>query len=174
MVAISQRPGIWKHSAAASMFTAEADGLHALRSSFTGVVPEVLGQGLAGRHAFLVMRYLNALTPTSNHMQQFGRMLAELHGNTNTAFGWPQANFIATLVQQNNWCNSWPQFMAEQRILPLVTKLVDQQHFTLNDARAAEAFCNCLEELIPVESPALLHGDLWSGNFMVTAEGLPA
>ena len=30
---------------------------------------------------------------------------------------------------------------------------------------------NKLEELVPDESPALLHGDLWSGNFMTNSDG---
>jgi fructosamine-3-kinase len=33
---------------------------------------------------------------------------------------------------------------------------------------------NRLPDLIPNERPALLHGDLWSGNVMVTEQGQPA
>lgn len=163
------------HSAASAMFAAEAEGLNALRSAFSGVVPVVLGQGLAGSHAFVVMQYLkSSSSPTRNHMQQFGSMLAELHRHTHTAFGWQHSNFIATTTQQNNWCSSWPQFLAEQRILPLVKRLVTTQQFSLHDASAAEMLCKRFEELMPAEPPSLLHGDLWSGNYMVMADGLPA
>ena len=34
------------------------------------------------------------------------------------------------------------------------------------DVRAAENVCMRLMEVFPVEPPALLHGDLWAGNFM--------
>ena len=30
-----------------------------------------------------------------------------------------------------------------------------------------------LEDIVPSESPALLHGDLWSGNYMTSARGEP-
>jgi len=32
-------------------------------------------------------------------------------------------------------------------------------------------FCNQVESIFPKEEPSLLHGDLWSGNFMVNNEG---
>jgi len=35
------------------------------------------------------------------------------------------------------------------------------------------ALFNQLEEIYPTEKPALLHGDLWSGNMMVAANGSP-
>jgi fructosamine-3-kinase len=28
-------------------------------------------------------------------------------------------------------------------------------------------------DIIPIEAPSLLHGDLWSGNFMTNADGMP-
>jgi fructosamine-3-kinase len=34
-----------------------------------------------------------------------------------------------------------------------------------------ELFCEKLEAWIPAEKPALLHGDLWSGNFMTGPNG---
>jgi len=39
---------------------------------------------------------------------------------------------------------------------------------------AAENLCKRFDELFPDESPALLHGDLWSGNFMVASNGYAA
>ncbi len=38
--------------------------------------------------------------------------------------------------------------------------------------QALSRFYAKLDELFPKESPALLHGDLWSGNFMVSEKGL--
>lgn len=65
----------------------------------------------------------------------------------------------------------WPEFYAEQRIMPLIRQAFDQRKCTQADVQLAEQFCKKLSALIPNESPALLHGDLWSGNRMFTANG---
>ena len=36
-----------------------------------------------------------------------------------------------------------------------------------------EQFYRNISEEIPEEAPALIHGDLWSGNFITNEEGLP-
>ncbi|MCE3259411.1 MAG: hypothetical protein K0S12_1052, partial [Bacteroidetes bacterium] len=43
--------------------------------------------------------------------------------------------------------------------------------FTKSDLTHAEKLCAKLPDLFPEETPSLLHGDLWSGNFMVSASG---
>ena len=40
--------------------------------------------------------------------------------------------------------------------------------------RFLNALYGSLEEHFPEEPPALLHGDLWAGNYMVVKGGLPA
>ena len=38
----------------------------------------------------------------------------------------------------------------------------------------AETFCKQLNHLFPSEPPSLLHGDLWSGNYMISSAGYAA
>jgi len=45
--------------------------------------------------------------------------------------------------------------------------------FSQSDTRYFNSLFKSLHNIIPMEKPSLLHGDLWSGNFMVTADGLP-
>jgi len=42
---------------------------------------------------------------------------------------------------------------------------------TDSDLKAFGNFFNRLPEIFPEEPPALLHGDLWSGNFMINQAG---
>jgi fructosamine-3-kinase len=48
-------------------------------------------------------------------------------------------------------------------------KLLDQA-----DLQAFERMAKALPEIIPNEKPALLHGDLWSGNKMPVGNGMAA
>ena len=53
-------------------------------------------------------------------------------------------------------------------------QLFDNGSFDKNDVLAAEKLAKNFSNIFPPEPPALLHGDLWSGNFMVAANGLAA
>jgi fructosamine-3-kinase len=56
----------------------------------------------------------------------------------------------------------------------LVYKAKERQLLDTADVEAAETLCGRLPELVPEEQPALLHGDIWSGNYLVTESGEPA
>ena len=58
--------------------------------------------------------------------------------------------------------------------MPLVKTLFDSGRFSLKDVDNANSFCKNLREIFPAESPSLLHGDLWGGNFLITAPGKAA
>jgi fructosamine-3-kinase len=60
---------------------------------------------------------------------------------------------------------SWPEWYVEHRVLPYLRTAVDQG--SLNNPAPIEAVCDRIGELAgPVEPPARLHGDLWSGNVL--------
>ena len=56
---------------------------------------------------------------------------------------------------------------------PLIQKAFDKGKCDKTDVQLTEQLCKKLDGLIPNEKPALLHGDLWSGNFMIDVNGLP-
>jgi fructosamine-3-kinase len=48
----------------------------------------------------------------------------------------------------------------------LVQRLFNNGDLSKVDISNAEKLCTRLIEVFPIEPPALLHGDLWAGNFM--------
>jgi fructosamine-3-kinase len=154
------------------MFTKEGEGLILLKQAGCLAVPRVFENGVCGRQQYLLMEWIEAGKADKQFWQSFGEGLACLHRKTNTQFGWAGDNYIGSLKQRNDWRKTWAGFYAEMRIMPLVEQLVDRGDFSYNDLRLAEKLCLRFGSTFPQESPALLHGDLWSGNFMVSDKGV--
>ncbi len=158
-------------AACPEMFRKEAEGLSALRKHFSLTVPEVIKHGEAAGKQYLLMNYIEKGSPQKHFWQSFGTALAEMHQKPDACFGWYENNYIGSIVQSNEQTTSWQQFYGEMRILPLVRQLYDRGHFNKTDVLQAEKLCKEAGNLFPEEAPALLHGDLWSGNFCVATNG---
>jgi fructosamine-3-kinase len=100
-----------------------------------------------------------------------GTLLARLHRNTAREFGLDHNNYIGSLSQSNTFHPTWSEFFAMERILPQIKMARDAGAVDRTLASAAERFCSKLNEIFPDEKPALLHGDLWSGNFFFSTKG---
>ncbi|HMP92552.1 MAG TPA: fructosamine kinase family protein [Phnomibacter sp.] len=159
---------------AVAMFNAEAHGLTSHCTAFSEHIPAVIGTGQVGQTAWLAMEWLQPGPATPGALERLGIALAGMHRQVQPGFGYSMDNFIGSLPQQNVLCESWSAFYASYRILPLVKQLTDAGAFTRNDGAMAHRVCQRLTQWVPKEPPALLHGDLWAGNYMITAAGRPA
>jgi protein-ribulosamine 3-kinase len=151
------------------MFEKEANGLRALQKHFTLTVPSIVAVGKTESQQYLALEWLQVATPTNKAWEDFGHALAIMHRTTNENFGWCEDTFIASIAQSNSWSKSWAEFYTQYRIMPLVTRLRNEHTFTEKDVQHAEKYCFYLANAIPDETPALLHGDLWSGNVMAVS-----
>ena len=147
----------------ADAFAAEADGLDALRAA--GVrVPRPLRHGTHGGEAFLVMEFL--ALQSSGDWAALGTMLALAHRQAGPRFGWARDNYIGATPQKNAWRGAWATFFEECRLAPQLALAAHKGfHFDFGGA------LDILRSHHP--EPALLHGDLWSGNAAFTPEGAP-
>jgi fructosamine-3-kinase len=157
----------------ADMFEKEFRGLNLLRSTKAIAVPRPLKDGTFEKQIYLVMAHIEKGSPTTGFWRIFGHRLAALHRNTATRFGLDHDNYIGSLPQPNSQCSTWNTFYAEQRILFLIRMAFDDKKCDSSDTRMAERLCNKLDSLFPDEPASLLHGDLWSGNYMIGKDGLP-
>lgn len=153
------------------MFEQEATGLDQLRNSIILTIPSVIKCGVIYDQQYLLLEWLEPGHPGSDFWENFGAAIAKMHKQPQSCFGWTADNYIGSLTQPNTQYDAWGLFYTECRIMPLVKKLFDAGAFTYRDVIAAENLCKNFDLLFPQEPPALLHGDLWSGNFMTTAGG---
>jgi fructosamine-3-kinase len=161
----------------ARTFPGEAAGLEAMAEASDGiVVPDVVAQEPPEGDApgFLLMEWINAGRRHRGFWARFGEGLAGLHRHTANRYGFALDNYIGRLPQSNTWTGSWPDFFRRERLAPQAEMAREGGVWRSRWDAPFETLCRRLDDLLPAEpEPSLLHGDLWSGNFMVTATGQP-
>jgi fructosamine-3-kinase len=150
------------------LFEAEAAGLRALAEAGAVLVPEPLAVIEHDGTAALVESWLEPppVPPGDADWARFGGELAALHAaRAGDRFGFETANFIGATPQPNDWMDDWVEFNRRHRLgyqlrLARAAGRVDQ-----HQAGAIERIVDALDSWLPRRPrPALLHGDLWSGN----------
>ncbi|MEN9230739.1 MAG: fructosamine kinase family protein [Thermostichus sp. DG02_5_bins_236] len=158
------------------MFAAEAAGLQTLAAADAIRIPQPLIWGSAGEQAYLVLEYLDLTSPRSQTASLLGSRLAQLHRtlSPNGRYGWDRNNTIGSTPQINRWTSDWLDFYREHRLLYQV-KLACQQGYRDQWVRQAERVMAELEVFFHgyKPDPALLHGDLWGGNYGALPDGTP-
>lgn len=162
---------LYTDDAGAERASAEARGLALLAS--TVATPQVLGHGTyAVGRGFLLLEWLDSETAGPNFFSDLGRHLAQLHRRTDPEFGLDHANFIGRLRQANPHRKDWTEFYVTARLEPQFQLAFDEGRLGASDRQALPALFRAVADY-PTEPPALLHGDLWSGNYLVGPEQRP-
>ncbi|MBI3479407.1 MAG: fructosamine kinase family protein [Nitrosomonadales bacterium] len=154
------------------MFVAEAAGLAAITATNAIHVPHQIAYGSAGGLSYLVLEHLE-LAGRGN-AKLLGERLAALHRCTAKQFGFAQDNFIGTTSQPNSWADDWVTFWRKQR-LGYQLRLAAQNGYGGQLQSLGEKLLEALPTFFTdyTPQPALLHGDLWSGNHGFLADGTP-
>jgi len=154
------------------MFEAEMTGLEELAATGALKVPMPVCSGDDGSTAFLVMEYLDLRTAGKQHV--LGEGLACLHQVTQDQFGWKRDNTIGLTPQQNSPGEDWLEFWSTQR-LGFQLELAEKNGFSGALQNQGERLLAELHVFFKGyrPRPALLHGDLWSGNYAFLASGEP-
>lgn len=155
------------------MFETEARGLSLLSETRTIQIPKVLFQHNSETHDYLVLEYINKGIIDNNFWDKFAKNLAALHSVKNDFFGLTYDNYIGSLKQYNNQHKDWISFFIEQRLEVQMRFGKDNKNLQTNDIKAFERLFKRLPEIFATEQASLIHGDLWSGNYIVAVGGIP-
>jgi len=169
----------WNDRPLPEQFAAEAAGLNALAASGTSlVVPRAVAWSDAGPgRSFLAMDYLPPGSRVRGFEARLGRGLAELHQATSSrGFGFEVDGYCGATPQPNGWLPGWVEFYRERR-LGHQLDLARGRGLGADDYARGRRLLDRLDDLLgesAAEPPALIHGDLWSGNLHVAPDGRPS
>ena len=151
-----------------NMFETEAKGLTLLQSSQSFRIPQVKTIGRQNDLSYLIMEYLPQGEITDSFWTNFAQNLVQLHSFTGTEFGLDHDNYIGSLPQFNQPSEDAYSFYIQSRLEPQF-KWAQNHGFSFS----LDSFYKNLKSEIPNEAPALIHGDLWNGNYMVGDNEIP-
>lgn len=152
------------------MFAQEAAGLLLLQ---TPAGPRVPRPFIHDPHFFL-LEDLNPAPPAPGYWAAMGRKLAALHEVHGPVFGGVDDNYLGSTPQPNPSTADGFEFFAEHRLGYQVALACRRGLLTPSDERLVARLASRLPDLLPVQPASLVHGDLWSGNFLRDEHGQPA
>lgn len=155
------------------LFRKEKHGLERISSSHQFRTPAIIGLIESEGMQLLLLEWIEKGTPTPQFWKDFGRKLAALHEVTGDRFGLDEDNYMGSVPQKNEPHDDWCSFFMEARLKPMVLRcsqkgILQKKHFS-----RFESLENKLAGIFNAEPPCLLHGDLWSGNFICSADNEP-
>jgi len=159
-----------------NMFKAEAEGLLAMSEIEGGPrIPGIMAVIQNNDYQYLILEAIEQHKPGDDFWQKFGKSLANMHKKKFSQYGFEIDNYIGATEQKNQFENDWISFFREHRLGYQSKLAFDSGLISLSEFKKFEEFQNRLSEYIEKDNfyPSLLHGDLWSGNYMVDENGNP-
>jgi fructosamine-3-kinase len=155
-------------------FEVEAKSLEYLNSFYPGRIPRAISSGHVEGYFYLLTDFIESASRASGYWVRLGEDLAHLHRNSHTEFGLEFDNYIGSLPQKNRKTDNWTDFFVEMRLNPQIERARQAGLIETGILHKFDQLKMKLPDLFPVENPAFVHGDLWSGNLMVDESGRPA
>lgn len=155
------------------LFQKEKGGLEMLAQSKAVKTPAVLDCFEAGGQQFLLLEWIAEGERNETFWETFGKQLALLHRETNSTFGLAEDNYMGSVPQANAPHKNWCLFFFSQRLTPMLKRCAEKQLLSNRQLLRFEQLQKRLPEIFDEEPPSLLHGDLWSGNFLCNQASQP-
>lgn len=147
------------------LFSREKEGLQLLAQ--TGIkTPAVIGCFEEEGQQVLLLEWIREGERNTAFWQTFGEQLAMLHQKRSSRFGLENNNYMGSVPQSNTPHESWCAFFAAERLSPMMERCAAENLLTKTHLQQLEALKQKLTSIFDEEPPCLVHGDLWSGNFL--------
>lgn len=153
------------------MLEVEAKSLQMLAEHSDFQIPEVLMFGTTAQYQFIVMDYMQPADKHPDYWTQFARRLAGLHREQSERYGLPFNNYIGSLAQDNEPATDWVEFFYSRRLMRQVNLAERSETISPVEADRFRELEPVLRDELSIESPTLIHGDLWSGNVITGSDG---
>lgn len=158
---------------ALQMFQTEAKALQVILDTNTIKTPKVFHVGSVDGSHYILMEFIDTKSPSPKDMKLFGEQLAKLHLVTSDAFGLEFDNFIGSLHQSNKKHPTWSDFYIDERIAPQLQLAQQKGLLDQSETPSKEQIKSVCSSYFQNIKPALLHGDLWGGNYIIASNGTP-
>ena len=157
-------------------FLSETRGLKLLSQVKNGPrIPKPLAVQSVSRPTFILLEYIESSSEDENFAEKLALSLAELHRMSQEHYGLDHDNYIGSTPQKNRLEKDGIVFFREQRI-DFQRQLARRSGLLpVTIDKEIDSLCDELGKFLNIsgEKPALLHGDLWSGNYFPDSEGKP-
>lgn len=167
----------WNSNCPADIFIREAESLKELKKATAEYlqIPEVFSsKEVDNTPGFLVQEYFPIQHSNTKDEEKLGRGLAVIHQykSQNQNFGFYNNNYCGATLQNNSWKTNWIDFFRGNRLEFLLSLIQKERPLPVSEIKVYEKLLDRIPSLIPALSdPVLIHGDLWSGNYMVSTIG---
>jgi fructosamine-3-kinase len=155
------------------MFLKEANGLRELAKANTIRIPEVI----YAANNFIIIENINPRMKSKSFWEKFGRDFARLHKFTAERYGYYEDNYIGSTPQLNianeSEALNWVEFYFNKR-LSYQYNLAEKNGYANKELQKIfSQLENKINLILENSTPqaSLLHGDLWSGNFLTDENG---
>ncbi|OZG50911.1 fructosamine kinase family protein [Bombiscardovia coagulans] len=168
--------------APSGFFECEGRGLQWLGQAQSHGGPRVVEVYNWGKD-FLDIERVMSTSPSPSAAYRFGVELAHMHDAGAPCFGAPPEGYEGTCyfgplqdpvpMETGNWQTPL-DYLSDGRLKPMVQMGIDRGSLKQSDMDMIEDIITALPELMGAaaeDSPARIHGDLWSGNVMWTESG---
>ena len=155
------------------LFEKEKNGLELIQKYNVIKTPGIIDYSIIGNEQILTLEWIEVGNRNDEFWKTFGQQLAALHQISTEEFGLKEDNYMGSVPQINRQEKNWVLFFRANRLEPLVKLCVNKNLLQPKHQEQFEILYQRLLQIFDNEKPALIHGDLWSGNYMCDKKGMP-
>jgi len=156
------------------LFEKESEGLQLIKRQAVIKVPGIVHCFQAFDYQVLILEWITPGNRDKIFWERLGKQLAALHQSSDEYFGFAENNYMGSVVQSNKPSRNWVSFFNENRLQPSISMCFDKG---LLASKHVDLFDKLIVKLPGIfdekQTPVLVHGDLWSGNFMCNQASEP-